>query len=227
MRRGRNVKNGDSGSDALHGRADRRLPEHAHHLVDEANLESVRRDGLLSASRLLERAGIGASERALAMRRQRRTRTCLPDGTIIRDQKPMPPEALSRCLMGGIGPEDWYLLLNSMVFFWFDRERALRQACACRPWPQYLLEVDVTGLLALCGGRAFITPINTGSARRRPARRGRATFVHYSKWLASGWAHESDILGLPLRSASHAPAELTISDAVPDIMKYVIDIKVI
>ncbi len=203
----------------------KRLPGRCYHLVDAANLESIRRDGLLSASRLLRRAGLHVPLCQRSDREQRRARTCLPDGTILRDQIPMPPSALAQCLVDGLVPAGWYELLNSMVFFWLDAERLHRQARAARPWPQLIFEIDTWALLARYESRAFVTPFNTGNARRRPARRGRATFVSYPTWISTGWAHESAKLALPLRSASHAPVELTVSDSVPDIMKYVVEIR--
>jgi hypothetical protein len=201
------------------------LPARCYHLVDAANLESVRRDGLLSASRLMRRAGLAAKVRIQSEREQRRARICLPDGTILRDQVPMPPDALARCIVDGLAPGDWYALLNSMVFFWLDPERLHRQARAAKAWPQLILEIDTAAMLARYKSRAYVTPFNTGNARRRPARRGRATFVPYSTWMKTGWAHESTTLGLPLRSASHRPVELTIADSVHDIMKYVSDVR--
>jgi hypothetical protein len=201
------------------------LPARCYHLVDAANLESIQCDGLLSASRLLRRAGLAVKVRKESERAQRCERMTLPDGTILRDQVPMPPSALARCIVDGLAPGDWYALLNSMVFFWLDAERLDRQARAARAWPQVIFEIDTAALLGRYASSAYVTPFNTGNARRRPARRSRATFVPYSTWLSTGWAHESAALGLPLRSASHAPVELTISDSVPDIMKYVLAIR--
>jgi hypothetical protein len=31
---------------------------------------------------------------------------------LIRDQRPMPPKALMRCLRSGLMPEDWFEFLN-------------------------------------------------------------------------------------------------------------------
>jgi hypothetical protein len=121
-------------------------------------------------------------------------------------------------------PQDWYALVNGMVYFWIDRDRLERQARACQPWPQLVLELDAERLLGRHAERATVTPINVGNARRRPAVRGRATFVPFGRWVDSAWAHESTGLGTPLRPASHRPAELVISNAVPEIMDYVTSI---
>src|SRR5438128_6115183 len=144
----------------------RRTIEHLYHLADECNLQSIQRDGLLSTTRLLDDAGMCGDERSRVEHQQRTSRTILRSGAVIRDQSPMPPNALARCLVDGTTPDDWYALLNTMVFFWIDLERLLRQARACRPWPQLVLELDPAPMLARYGAHAFVTPINIGNARR-------------------------------------------------------------
>ncbi|MHC5541465.1 DUF7002 family protein, partial [Singulisphaera rosea] len=72
------------------------------------------------------------------------------------------------------------------------------------------------------GHAATVSPINSGNARRRPARRGAATFVPYSTWIESAWASEAMSLGTKERKSSHQPAELTIAGAIPDAMQYVL-----
>lgn len=196
-----------------------------YHLAEHCNPASIERDGLLSASRLLDRSGVRDEERVRLERRQRRRRTVLPDGAVIRDQLPMPPAALARCLADGSRPEDWYALVNSMVFFWVDAARLARQARACAPWPQLVLELDAERLLDRHGERARVTPFNTGNALRRPARRGAATFVALRDWQQQGWRAEAAALGVPLRSAAHPPAELAVRDAVPDVMDSLLSVR--
>jgi hypothetical protein len=203
----------------------RRAIEHLYHLAEEGNLPSIERTGLLSTSQLLDRAGVHGTERTRLERQQRISRTSLPDGVIIRDQLPMPPGALSRCLIDGTRPQQWYALLNTMVFFWLDLDRLARQARACKPWPQVILELDAKQFLSRHAAHALVTPINTGNARRRPALRGRASFVPFAAWLDRGWAHESAALGLSPRPDSHRPVELVVPDATTGIMDYVVRIR--
>ncbi|MEV6863376.1 hypothetical protein AB0M44_20525 [Streptosporangium subroseum] len=89
------------------------------------------------------------------------------------------------------------------------------------PRPQVVLTLDVAGLVAGYGDRAAVSPINSGNARRRPACRGAATFVSYAEWVRSGWASEAAALGIRERRRSHPPAELTVTGAIPDAMRYV------
>jgi hypothetical protein len=200
-----------------------RRVDRVYHLVDPANWASIQRHGLLSMAALLDRCGIAGAERARLLRRHRPTELTLPDGSVIRDQKPMPPTALTRCLQG-MQPDDWYALLNSKVFFWLDPDRLNRQRRAGGVQsPALVMTVDAERLLRHYAPEAAVTPFNTGNARRQPARRGHASFVPYAAWQESAWASESRLRGKTPRPASHAPVELAIADAVPDVMRFVVE----
>jgi hypothetical protein len=191
-----------------------------YHIAEADNWPSIERDGLLSARALFERAGARQEDRA-AVEEHRPIRAVLSDGTVIRDQSPMPPAALKPCLRG-LTPTQWYRLLNGKVFFWFDEDRVARHLHACRRTAQIVLTIDAEALLARHAARASVAPFNTGNARRKPAVRGRSTFVPWTTWQVSGWRSESDGLGTSLRSKSHKPAELTIDHAVPDVLDFVL-----
>jgi hypothetical protein len=194
-----------------------RAIETVYHLVDAGNWPSVQKSGLMSARRLMEASGKAGD---IAPRRHRSAAQRLASGVLIRNQKPMPPAALARCLRSGLKPDDWFELLNSKVFFWLDVERLNRQRQACRDAPQIALVVDARRLLAKYVEVATVAPINTGNAMRAAAPRNRSTFVPYERWVADGWKDEA-ILDVPCRPANHRPVELTIDDAVPDIMEFV------
>ena len=147
--------------------------------------------------------------------------TVLADGVEIRDQLRMPATALRACLIG-MEPADWYALMNSRVFFSLDPIRLNRLRGGCEPRPQVVLILDTAGLMAGYAGRASVTPINSGHALRRAARRGAGTFVPYGAWVESGWASEAARLGIRERSKSHRPVELAIAGAIPDVMRYVV-----
>jgi hypothetical protein len=187
-----------------------KLPARIYHLAEAANCLSIRRNGLQSASRLMRAAGLARADQNLLERTQRFAHTVLPTGVHIRDQRPMPAAALKGCLCD-MSPADWYALINSQVFFWVDPDRLNRQKAACEPRPQVVFVVDTAALVA-------------AHERRKPARRGTATFVPLAEWTRSGWKSEAAALGLPLRKRSHQPVELTVLDAVPDIMCYVVGV---
>lgn len=198
------------------------LPVHIYHLAEAANWPSIQRHGLLSVSALLELAKLPKDERDQREQQHRPDHTELSNGVQIRDQKPMPAQALERCLVG-LTPVQWYRLINSKVFFWLDPDRLNRQRKACGPRPQMVLEVYTEQLLSRHADRVALSPINSGNARRNPAVRGRSTFVSYKQWLESGWSSEAAGLGTRKRAMSHCPVELTVETAVRDIMECMAD----
>lgn len=195
-----------------------------YHMAEAANWPAIQRDGLHSASTLLDLAGINGEDREQLEKRQRLTHTELPNGVQLRDQRPMPPAALATCLIGTV-PSAWYALINARVFFWLDPARLNRQRAACGSRSQVVLTVDARRLVAAYAEKITVTPINTGNARRRPARRGAATFVPYAAWAASAWASEAASLGTPVRPSSHSPVELTVAGSIPDIMQFVVGVQ--
>jgi hypothetical protein len=113
-------------------------------------------------------------------------------------------------------PGDWYELLNSHVFLWPDRERLERQRKACGIRLQFMLTFDATALLARFGEHAFVSPINSGNARRKPARRGRGTLLAYHSWDRAGW---------PTGQRTRPPAEFLFSCAVPVAAPYLLAVE--
>jgi hypothetical protein len=190
------------------------------HCADAANVDSIRRIGLLSTNELLRRGCFGPPTEAL-VRAHRPRGTVLPSGVFIRDQTPMPPRALMRCLDGGISVDEWYHLVNDHVFFWHSRERAQRHLHALHDRAQVLLTIDVWSLVAAYERVVYLTPFNIGNARRRPARRGRRTLVPLAWWRDSAWRSEAEP-GRAERAASHPPAELLVKDGVPDICRFIV-----
>lgn len=201
----------------------RALPELAFHIADAENWPSIQRSGLHSTNVLLERTGLTGNEaarfvghRSAAMR--------LPSGVLIRDQRPMPPPALARCLDPGLSTEDWYRLVNSKVFFWLDTSRLKRHLAACRGRPQIVVTLDLHRMLRRHGDRAFVTPFNVGSAMRRPALRGERTFVPLRTWLATRWQSEAEP-GSRVRPRSWPPAEIAIEGSVADAMELAVKVR--
>ena len=195
-----------------------------YHMAEATNWPAIKRDGLHCASTLLDLAGILGENRERWETQQRLTHTELPNGVQLRDQRPMPPAALATCLIG-IVPSEWYALINARVFFWLDPGRLNRQRAACDRRPQVVLTVDANKLVSAYAEKIAVTPINTGNARRRPARRGAATFVPYVAWVTSAWASEAASLGTLVRPSSHPPVELTVTGSIPDIMQFVVEVQ--
>ena len=200
------------------------IPDRVYHLVEASNWPSVQSHGLLSACELFRLTDVPIEAQVRISTTQRLQLTALSDQVAIRDQLPMPPAALRKCLVG-MTPAEWYALLNRMLFFWCDRERLNRQLKACGGRPQVVLTLDTKRLLARHADRVALTPFNTGNARRKPAIRGRATFVPYPDWLASAWRSEAEGLGIRERPPSHSPVELTVKGSVRDAAEFTVGIE--
>lgn len=192
----------------------RRL-ESLYHLAEAENLPSILEHGLMSTKKLLNLAGIPESEHLARLRQHRPNHVRLCETVVIRDQRPMPPAALARALDGDFDPGDWYALLNSHVFLWPDRDRMDRQRQACGDRPQVLLTFDGEALFESFGMDAFLSPINSGNARRKAARRGPDTLLPYEIWRNDGW---------PNGQRTRPPAEVLFQCDVPTQNPYLIDI---
>jgi hypothetical protein len=194
------------------------LPSLLFHLAEASNQRSIERLGLLSASDLIEHADLPPAWHE----KHRPHRLTLPTGVVLRDQKPMPPAALKRCLRD-MTPEEWYRLLNSKIFLWIDLERLNRQRNACGRFTQILYVVNANRLSERYTSSVALTPINSGNARRWPAARGANTFVPYLDWVQRSWHLEQR--KERTRPRSHAPVEFTVSRPIPDWMDFVIEVR--
>jgi hypothetical protein len=162
-------------------------PRHFYHLAEPANLPSIRRHGLLSTERLLDLAQVPENEREAILFQHRPESVVLASGVVIRDQKPMPPHLIARALPKDVTPSEWYRFLNRFVFLWSNRARVERHLRAFGARPQILLAFDASQLLEQLGERIYLSPINSGNARRRPVPRSPHIFVPYREWVKSGW----------------------------------------
>ncbi len=192
------------------------LPATVVHFVDRANWPAVQRHGLLRATTLMRAARLDDGW----ARRHRPASVTLASGAVIRDQRPMPPAALERCLDPPLTAADWYALVNDGVYFWTDVARSERHARVLRGRPQLALTLAVDRLVQAYRGAAFVTPFNIGSAMRRPAARGLRSLVRVERWQQAAWADEASATGKP-RPVAHPPAELVIRADIPDVMDFV------
>jgi hypothetical protein len=196
------------------------LPSLLFHFADAVNADSIANAGLLSTNELLRRGRFGRDVDAV-VRAHRPHGVTLPNGVFVRDQAPMPPVALANCLDAGLTPQHWYDLVNDHVFFWLDDDRVRRHRAALRRRAQLLLSIDLPALIDAHAGAVYLTPFNIGNARRAPARRGVRTLVPLERWRATRWKEEA-LPGARVRVSSHAPAELLVRGAVPDIARFIV-----
>jgi len=182
-----------------------------YHLAERANYASIVEHGLMSTSQLLRHAGMPKQKCRALLRSHRPDNMRISETVMIRDQKPMPPAALAPALGQGLEPADWYEFLNGFVFLWADEERLMRHLKACQNRPQILLTFSVPAIVKDFGKDAFVSPINSGNARRKPASRDRDTFVPYATWLRDGW---------PTGQRTRSPAEFVLRCELPVVVPY-------
>lgn len=178
------------------------------HMAEEGAWSTIRRHGLLSTRGLLDLHDVtGARRVALEREHRRQSETIQGIGlppAVLRDQKPMPPRALARCLDDGLEPSDWYRLLNGRSFFWLSEKRLGRMLATYGDRPHVVLTVDTASLVGVHGASVELSRINSGYALRVPVRRGRNTFQS-------------------IRDYPHAGVvELSVVGGVPDILRHVL-----
>jgi hypothetical protein len=195
-------------------------PKYFYHLAEPSNLSSIRCHGLLSTERLMKLAQIEGEKLHSTLGQHRPGSLVLSNGVIIRDQSPMPPQALARALPSCMTPSDWYRFLNGFVFLWANRDRLDRHLVAFRKRPQVLLVFDAARLIKERGDALLLSPINSGNALRRAAPRSYALFVPYRVWMKEGWPPVNG----RHRSKSTAPAEIVLKERLP-LEPYLIEIQ--
>jgi hypothetical protein len=191
------------------------------HLTEHDAWETIRRDGLLSTTALLDRFQITGPRRDAieAARRFESVRITHPahGDAWIHDNKPINTAALARTLVG-MGEQDWYRELNRRVFFWLTRQRLERllNAKPNRGRRLAVLVVDTRLLLDAYAERVELAHINTGAVRHTANfPRGTGTFQRISDYP----------FAQRRRVAPREPiVELTVPYAIPDIERFVIEV---
>lgn len=185
--------------------------------------DGIRARGLLPTSRLLDIFEVAGAERERIERARRPAAVPVHHphhGTVvINDQLPMTEAALAKCLDGGLSPADWLALLNRRVFFWCDDEGLARLlgARANRARSLDVLVIDTLPLARAYADKIELCPINSGATLRKPARRGPATFTPLLELSYEGWSRK--------RGRRDRILEVTVVDGVPDIARYVREVR--
>jgi uncharacterized protein DUF7002 len=186
----------------------RRFPR-LYHMASFESWPLIERHGLLSTSALLDLFEVEGQKREAIESEWRSASIPITHpvyGTaFVRDQLPLRPDLLARCLLDGFSPRDWYRVLNGHVFFWVDEDHlwTLRGAKAYRDAPQTIVEVDTAALLERHLEDVRLSSINSGSILRGGAPRGSGTFRSIAE------------------HSSPRVVELCVVRAVPDIRELV------
>ena len=186
----------------------------------------IRAHGLLPAAELVRRAGADA----LALTRRRRPEGVRLDAGFgiveVNDNVPLSERALTRCLDDGLAPADWCALLAGRVFFWTSEAHLARltNARTNRDRPRLVLVIDTLSFARAHRDRIELSPINSGSTIRKPARRGRHTFAPMRDFDSyRDWAEQRRRMGLV--KTPDRVKEVVVPGPVADIADHVIDVR--
>jgi hypothetical protein len=133
------------------------------HMAEVGTWDSIRNNGLLSTSALLDRYGTNGHERVEIEERNRR----LTDMSV----------------------QEWYRVLNSQVYFWTSWERLMRlfNARAYRGKTQCIMTIDTESFLDRYSEKVALSPINSGSTIFKPQPRGSDTFLPLVDFPFDDW----------------------------------------
>lgn len=184
-----------------------------YHMAEFGSWDSVRRHGLLSTSALLDLFEVRDTDRHRIESEWRRDSIPIAHPTygsaVVRDQKPMPPNKLEKCLVN-LTPQEWYEFLNRKTFFWAERERLARllNGRAYRRRPHCVITIDTRALLDRHIEKISLSAINSGCVIFGGSPRGRETF--------------RSIADFP---NSRTIVEVAVEYSVPDVVDLVISVE--
>lgn len=191
-----------------------------YHMAEKDTWPSIKANGLLSATAVLDRFGVKGAPR-LALEEGHRPEKVLvgPTGTgiLLRDQKPMRPSRLKDALIDGTTPEQWYKFLNGRVFMWAEERRLLGLLGArdYRKLEHDVLTIDAAPLLTKYESAVWLCRMNSGNTWPVPHKRGMDDFKR--------------IVDYPTKKRSGAPAkevvEVVVDFSIPDIAKFVLEVR--
>ena len=193
-----------------------------YHVTEPGAAASVRRLGLLTARDACALFEVGAHETRRLTERRRPDPVPIthPDHgrLVINDNRPLSEVALAKCLDDGLTPADWLRILNGMVFFWPDADgvRSLLNARINRDRARDVLVFDTASLAAAHRDAVHLSPINSGSTIRKPARRGLATFSRAIDHDYRDWRR--------LRGGSDRVREIAVRGSVRDAGDHLVEV---
>jgi hypothetical protein len=188
-----------------------------YHMAEYGSWPSIRDNGLLSTTALLDLYTIKGESRTTIESTLRRNMVQVKgrkgETAWIRDQRPMSDKKLAGCLRDGLTPTDWYRMLNGKVFFWLTEARLETLLAAYGDRPQLVLEVDTAALLDEHSIKISLTPMNTGCTSPMAFPRGLDSFL-------SPGAYPFEENKRKKGGKTKAIVELTVDYSVPDIAAF-------
>tara|TARA_R110001606_G_scaffold17805_1_gene68369 strand:- start:43 stop:711 length:669 start_codon:yes stop_codon:yes gene_type:complete len=194
-----------------------------YHMAERGSWPSIAEHGLLSTSSLLDLYNLEGNERERIEAAHRPDsipiRTIGLEGAVVRDQKPMSDNGLTKCLQDNLTPADWYKILNSKVFFWLteDRLHRLLGAKTYRDSEHDVLVVNSRSLVEANRTRIWLCPMNSGCTKPFPHPRGISTFRKIPDYPYAEWKKK--------RKAGERAVELCVEGGVADISEHIVEVR--
>jgi hypothetical protein len=188
------------------------------HLAEEAGLPSIERYGLVPSEELVRLFEIEEprARRLLAERRPTRVELRHPVHglAILNDNRPISDAMLMNCLDNDLRPSDWMRMLNARVFFWPSAKKlaGLADALLNLGRRKVVLKIDTLSLAQAYADRMELSPFNSGSATRKPARRGLDTYTPLQALSYRDWQRK--------RGGTDTLTEVTVVGSIPDLARH-------
>lgn len=192
------------------------------HTASERAWPSIQRHGLLSTQRLLQLYDVSPNDQRMLLSHQRPHSVELQapgmPPAVVRDQKPM--KFLREKIAPGESVEEFLTAINARVFFWPSVERLerLQRAKEYRGHAQVILHVSTRMLVDRYESQIELCRFNSGAVMQmnHPVR-GRESWMPIARYPHDEYRRRHGRVG--------ALAEVTVLDAVPNVLELVVDIE--
>lgn len=141
------------------------------------NLPCIAALGLLPVAELARRAGYDPNKLLL---RSGRTKLSIGDRTVtLNHQMPLRAgrHSTKTWLENGLGLEDWARQLDARIFLWPTAKATEFKKSIASDIPVSLCSLSTRELIKRMPDAVWVSPINSGNAKRRPAPRGAWLYV--------------------------------------------------
>ncbi|MEM6941058.1 MAG: hypothetical protein AAF943_07095 [Pseudomonadota bacterium] len=177
------------------------------HITATGNAEGIARHGLRPAA--VSARAVGVNPAAIALRADRRVITGSSGQTVLNHQRPLRMGARAHFLDGHT-LVSWARQLDERVFFW-PAGRG-KNFAASMPKDVVTYRLDAGRFYAVLCDQIDLSPINSGNAARRPARRGDWLYVPARAGVE---AFRENRRQRGLKKGRDAVAEVSVRAAIP------------
>lgn len=190
-----------------------------YHMAEDGSWATIAKIGLLSTTALMDHCKTDMEIRQRIEACWRSNLEIIQCGELgeikIRDQIPMSPHELEKCLIKPMKPSDWYKLINKKVFFWAQMEDLERLISAkyYKNKPHIVIKIKTSALVDKYFEQLKLSKINSGSAYYDFRRFDRAPLRDENTFQPIGNYNESWV------------KEVTVDYGIPDIREFTMSVE--